>query len=72
LSVFGHRFVLGLMWRLALVVVTAFIFAPAALGRPDLGAARVVAALFVVGAATPALAPRPAHPTGSWPASSTP
>jgi len=51
LSVFGHRFVLGLMWRLALVVVTAFVFA-AALGRPDLGAARVVAGLFVVGAAT--------------------
>ena len=49
MSVFGHRFVLGLMWRLALVVVAAFIFA-AALGRPDLGAARVVAALLVVGA----------------------
>jgi two-component system nitrogen regulation sensor histidine kinase NtrY len=49
-SVFGHRFVLGLMWRLALVLVTAFVFA-AALGRPDLGAARLVAGLLVAGAA---------------------
>jgi two-component system nitrogen regulation sensor histidine kinase NtrY len=50
MTVFGHRFVLGLLWRLALVVVTAFAFA-AALGRPDLGAARIVAGLLVAGAA---------------------
>ncbi|TMJ20255.1 MAG: sensor histidine kinase [Alphaproteobacteria bacterium] len=50
MTIFGQRFVLGLMWRLALLVVTAFVFA-AALGRPDLGAARLVAAAFVAGAA---------------------
>jgi nitrogen fixation/metabolism regulation signal transduction histidine kinase len=50
LTVFGHRFVLGLAWRLALLVAAAFAFA-AALARPDLGAARLVAALLVLGAA---------------------
>lgn len=50
MTVFGHRFVLGLAWRLALLVAAAFAFA-AALARPDLGAARLVAALLVVGAA---------------------
>src|SRR3954469_7038677 len=50
MTIFGQRFVLGLMWRLALLVVTAFVFA-AALGRPDLGAARLVAGLLVAGAA---------------------
>jgi two-component system nitrogen regulation sensor histidine kinase NtrY len=49
-TIFGQRFVLGLMWRLALLVFAAFVFA-AALGRPDLGAARLVAAAFVAGAA---------------------
>jgi len=34
-----HRFVLGLAWRLGLLVLAAFGFA-AALARPDLGAAR--------------------------------
>lgn len=50
MSVFGHRFLLGLAWRLGLLVLAAFGFA-AALARPDLGAARVVAALIVIGAA---------------------
>ena len=49
-ELFGHRFLLGLAWRLGLLVAAAFAFA-AALGRPDLGAARVVAGLLVLGAA---------------------
>ncbi|MEA3047116.1 MAG: hypothetical protein QOJ53_1448 [Sphingomonadales bacterium] len=47
---FGHRFLLGLAWRLALVLIAAFGFA-AALARADLGAARIVAGLLVIGAA---------------------
>lgn len=47
---FHNRFVLGLAWRLALLVGLVFLFV-AALGRPDLGAARVVAGLLVLGAA---------------------
>jgi nitrogen fixation/metabolism regulation signal transduction histidine kinase len=50
LSVFGHRFLFGLAWRLGLLVAAAFAFA-AALARPDLGAARVVAGLLALGAA---------------------
>jgi two-component system, NtrC family, nitrogen regulation sensor histidine kinase NtrY len=50
LKVFGNRFLLGLAWRLALLVIAAFAFA-AALGRPDLGAARIVAGLLVLAAA---------------------
>src|SRR4051812_23722055 len=50
MTVFGHRFILGIAWRLALLVLAAFGFA-ASLARPDLGAARVVAALLVVAAA---------------------
>ena len=50
MTVFGHRFILGIAWRLALLVLAAFGFA-AALARPDLGAARVVAFLLVVAAA---------------------
>ena len=50
MSVFGHRFLFGLAWRLALLVAAAFAFA-AALARPDLGAARIVAGLLVLGAA---------------------
>ena len=48
--VFGHCFIFGIVWRLALLVLAAFGFA-ASLARPDLGAARVVAFLLVVGAA---------------------
>jgi nitrogen fixation/metabolism regulation signal transduction histidine kinase len=47
---FRSRFLFGLAWRLALLLVLAFAFV-AALGRPDLGAARVVAGLLVAGAA---------------------
>jgi nitrogen fixation/metabolism regulation signal transduction histidine kinase len=50
MKLFGHRFLLGLAWRLALLLVAAFGFA-AALGRADLGAARIVAGLLVLGAA---------------------
>lgn len=46
---FRGRFVVGLVWRLALVLAAAFAFA-ATLARPDLGATRIVAALLVVGA----------------------
>jgi nitrogen fixation/metabolism regulation signal transduction histidine kinase len=46
---FRGRFVVGLVWRLALVLVAAFAFA-ATLARPDLGATRIVAALLVAGA----------------------
>lgn len=47
---FRSRFLFGLAWRLALLLLLAFAFV-AALARPDLGAARVVAGLLVVGAA---------------------
>lgn len=46
---FRGRFVVGLVWRLALVLLAAFAFA-ATLARPDLGATRLVAGLLVVGA----------------------
>ncbi|MGE0179490.1 MAG: PAS domain-containing sensor histidine kinase [Sphingomonas sp.] len=46
----GNRFLIGLAWRLALLLATAFLFV-AALGRPDLGAARIVAGLAVIGVA---------------------
>ena len=47
---FHNRFVLGLAWRLILLVALVFLFV-AALGREDLGAARIVAGLLVLGAA---------------------
>jgi two-component system, NtrC family, nitrogen regulation sensor histidine kinase NtrY len=47
---FHNRFVLGLAWRLVLLVGLVFLFV-AALGRTDLGAARIVAGLLVLGAA---------------------
>lgn len=47
---FGHRFLLGLAWRLALLIATTFAFV-GTLARPDLGAARIVAGLLVAGAA---------------------
>lgn len=47
---FHNRFVLGLAWRLALLVGLVFLFV-VSLGRPDLGAARIVAGLVVLGAA---------------------
>jgi nitrogen fixation/metabolism regulation signal transduction histidine kinase len=47
---FHNRFVLGLAWRLILLVGLVFLFV-ASLGRPDLGAARIVAGLVVLGAA---------------------
>jgi len=47
---FRSRFLLGLGWRLALLLLAVFAFV-AALARPDLGAARVVAGLLVLGAA---------------------
>ena len=47
---FHNRFVLGLAWRLVLLVGLVFLFV-AALGRADLGAARIVAGLVVLGAA---------------------
>jgi nitrogen fixation/metabolism regulation signal transduction histidine kinase len=47
---FHNRFVIGLAWRLTLLVALVFLFV-AALGRPDLGAARIVAGLIVLGAA---------------------
>ena len=47
---FHNRFALGLLWRLVLLVGLVFLFV-AAIGRPDLGAARVVAGLLVLGAA---------------------
>ena len=48
--IFRSRFLIGLVWRLALLLLAAFAFV-AALQRPDLGAARVVAGLLVIGAA---------------------
>ena len=50
MSLFGHRFLIGLAWRLALLLAAAFGFV-AALSRPDLGAARIVAGLLVIAAA---------------------
>ena len=50
MSIFGHRFLFGLAWRLGLLLLAAFGFA-AALARPDLGAARIVAGLLVLAAA---------------------
>ena len=47
---FHNRFALGLAWRLGLLVALVFLFV-GALGRPDLGAARIVAGLLVLGAA---------------------
>ena len=47
---FQGRFLIGLLWRLALLLVTAFAFV-VSLARPDLGAARIVAGLLVIGAA---------------------
>jgi nitrogen fixation/metabolism regulation signal transduction histidine kinase len=47
---FRNRFLLGLAWRLGLLLAVTFAFV-AALGRPDLGAARIVAGLAVIGAA---------------------
>ena len=47
---FRNRFLLGLAWRLGLLLVMVFAFV-AAIGRPDLGAGRIVAGLFVLGAA---------------------
>jgi two-component system, NtrC family, nitrogen regulation sensor histidine kinase NtrY len=47
---FRSRFILGLAWRLALLVGLVFLFV-AAIGREDLGAARIVAGLAVLGAA---------------------
>ncbi len=44
------RFILGLLWRLGLLILVVFAFV-AALARPDLGAARIVAGLLVIGAA---------------------
>lgn len=50
MNLFGHRFILGLAWRVGLLLLAAFGFA-AALARPDLGAARLVAGLLVIAAA---------------------
>jgi len=47
---FGNRFLFGLAWRLGLLLLAAFGFVEA-LGRPQLGAARIVAGLLVLGAA---------------------
>lgn len=46
----GNRFLIGLAWRLALLLAAAFGFV-AALSHPNLGAVRIVAALLVFGAA---------------------
>lgn len=46
----GRSFLFGLALRLAVLVAAAFAFV-LAMGRPDLGAARIVAALMVAGAA---------------------
>jgi two-component system, NtrC family, nitrogen regulation sensor histidine kinase NtrY len=50
LKVFGHRFLIGLGWRLGLLILAIFGFV-VALGQPELGAARVVAGLAVAGTA---------------------
>jgi two-component system, NtrC family, nitrogen regulation sensor histidine kinase NtrY len=47
---FRNRFLLGLGWRLGLLLLMVFAFV-AAINRPDLGAARIVAGLVVLGAA---------------------
>ncbi|HVQ07543.1 MAG TPA: PAS domain-containing protein, partial [Allosphingosinicella sp.] len=47
---FRNRFLLGLAWRLGLLLLMVFAFV-AAINRPDLGAGRIVAGLFVLGAA---------------------
>jgi nitrogen fixation/metabolism regulation signal transduction histidine kinase len=47
---FRNRFLWGLAWRLGLLLLAVFAFV-AAWARPDLGAARLVAGLLVVGAA---------------------
>ena len=47
---FGGRFVIGLAWRLGLLLLAVFAFVQS-LSVEGLGAARVVAGLFVVGAA---------------------
>jgi two-component system nitrogen regulation sensor histidine kinase NtrY len=47
---FRNRFLLGLAWRLGLLLAVTFAFV-AAMARPDLGAARLVAGLAVLGAA---------------------
>lgn len=49
--IFRSRFVLGLAWRLALLLLAVFAFVQS-LGAEGLGAARVVAGLLVIGAAT--------------------
>ncbi|MDQ8756096.1 ATP-binding protein [Sphingosinicella sp. LHD-64] len=46
----GSRFLLGLAWRLGLLLLAVFAFV-GSLERPDLGAARVLAGLLVIGAA---------------------
>jgi len=46
----GNRFLIGLGWRLLLLLAAAFGFV-VSLSRPDLGAVRIVAALLVFGAA---------------------
>jgi two-component system nitrogen regulation sensor histidine kinase NtrY len=43
------HFLFGLLWRLALLIAASFAFVGAMM-RPDLGAARIVAGLFVAGA----------------------
>jgi nitrogen fixation/metabolism regulation signal transduction histidine kinase len=47
---FRNLFILGLAWRLGLLVAISFAFV-ATLGRAELGAARIVAGLLVLGAA---------------------
>ncbi len=47
---FRSRFILGLAWRLGLLLVAAFLFV-LALGTEGLGAARIVAGLLVAGSA---------------------
>jgi nitrogen fixation/metabolism regulation signal transduction histidine kinase len=46
----GHSFAIGLAVRLAVLVATVFAFV-VSMGRPELGAARIVAALMAAGAA---------------------
>jgi len=47
---FRSHFILGLVWRIALLLLLVFAFVQS-LGMPGLGAARIVAALLVAGAA---------------------
>ncbi|GAA4827838.1 sensor histidine kinase [Sphingosinicella ginsenosidimutans] len=44
----GSRYLVGLVWRLGLLILAALAFAET-LARPDLGATRIVAALVVIG-----------------------